>query len=66
VPVAHAYNPSYSGGRDREDCSSKPARANNSQDPFSEKPFTKKGLVEWAQDVGPEFKLQYLKNKKNL
>jgi hypothetical protein len=25
VLVAHAYNPSYSGGRDQEDCGSKPA-----------------------------------------
>jgi hypothetical protein len=25
VPVAHAYNPSYSGGRDQEDHGSKPA-----------------------------------------
>jgi hypothetical protein len=24
VPMAHAYNPSYSGGRNREDCVSKP------------------------------------------
>jgi hypothetical protein len=30
VPVAHAYNPCYSGGRDQEDHSSKPARANSS------------------------------------
>jgi hypothetical protein len=28
--VAHAYNPSYSGGRDRGSHSSKPARANSS------------------------------------
>jgi hypothetical protein len=27
VLVAHACNPSYSGGRDQEDCGSKPARA---------------------------------------
>jgi hypothetical protein len=26
VPVAHACNPSYSGGRDEEDRGSKPAR----------------------------------------
>jgi hypothetical protein len=25
VPVAHASNPSYLGGRDQEDCGSKPA-----------------------------------------
>jgi hypothetical protein len=30
VPVAHTCNPSYSGGRDQEDCSLKPAQANTS------------------------------------
>jgi hypothetical protein len=47
--VAHACNPSYSGGRDQEDCGSKPAWENSSKDPISKKPFTKKkkGLVEW-------------------
>jgi hypothetical protein len=35
VPVAHAYNPSYSGGRDREDYSSKPAWVNSSEDLIS-------------------------------
>jgi hypothetical protein len=25
TPVAHTYNPSYSGGRDQEDCDLKPA-----------------------------------------
>jgi hypothetical protein len=34
--VAHAYNPSYSGGRDQEDCSSKP---------WFKKTLHKKGLV---------------------
>jgi hypothetical protein len=29
APVAHAYNPSYSGGRDQEDLGLKPARANS-------------------------------------
>jgi hypothetical protein len=43
VPVAHACNPSYSGGRQQEDCSSKPAWANSLQDPISKKHFTKKG-----------------------
>jgi hypothetical protein len=37
VPVAHSCNPSYSGGRDQEDCcSNKPPQKNTSQ----------KGLVE--------------------
>jgi hypothetical protein len=42
TPVAHAYNPSYSGGRDYEDCSSKSALAKSSQDPISKKLITKK------------------------
>jgi hypothetical protein len=29
VPVAHACNPSYSGGRDQEDCSLRPGWANS-------------------------------------
>jgi hypothetical protein len=47
--VAHACNPSYSGGRDQEDHGSKPARANSSRDPISKKTFTKIGLVEWLK-----------------
>jgi hypothetical protein len=45
VLVAHACNPSYSGGRDQEDHSSKPARANSLQDPISKKPITKRAGV---------------------
>jgi hypothetical protein len=44
--VAHACNPSYSGGRDQEDHSSKPAWASISARPYIKKPFTKIGLVE--------------------
>jgi hypothetical protein len=44
--VAHAYNPSYSGGRDQEDQGLKSAQANNWQDPILKKYITKKGLVE--------------------
>jgi hypothetical protein len=57
--VAHTCNSSYSGGRDQEDCSSKLAGANSSQDTISKKKkknHHKKGLVEWFQGVGPEFK----------
>jgi hypothetical protein len=43
APVAHACNPSYSGGRDLEDRGSNPAWANSSQDPISKTPFTIKG-----------------------
>jgi hypothetical protein len=39
VPVAHACNPSYSGGRDD---GAKPAWANSSWDPIFKKPITKK------------------------
>jgi hypothetical protein len=43
VLVAHACNPSYSGGRDQEDQGSKPAQANSLWDPILKKPITKKG-----------------------
>jgi hypothetical protein len=33
--VAHICNPRYLGGTDQEECSSKPAQANHSQDPIS-------------------------------
>jgi hypothetical protein len=42
------HNPSYSGDRDQEDHSSKPAWANSSRDPTSKKNY-KKGLVEWLK-----------------
>jgi hypothetical protein len=50
--VAHIYNPIYSGGRDQEDLSSKPAPANSSQDHISKKTLHKKGLVEWLKAGG--------------
>jgi hypothetical protein len=40
--MAHVCNPSYSGGRDQEDCGSKPTRTNNLQDPILKKLFIKK------------------------
>jgi hypothetical protein len=49
VLVAHACNPSYSGGREQEDHSSKPALANSWQDPILKKTLHKKGLVEWLK-----------------
>jgi hypothetical protein len=39
---AHTCNPSYSKVRDQENCDSKPAEANNSQDPISKIPNTHK------------------------
>jgi hypothetical protein len=68
VPVAHTYNPSYSGGRDQEDHSSKPDKANSLQDPISKKKKknpSQKRADGVAQSVGPEFKPQYHKNQKN-
>jgi hypothetical protein len=41
APVAHAYNPSYSGVRDQEDHGSKPARANSLLDPILKIPNPK-------------------------
>jgi hypothetical protein len=49
VSVAQACNPSYSGGRDQEDCSLKPAQANSSSRPYLEKTHYKTGLVEWLK-----------------
>jgi hypothetical protein len=54
--VAHACNPSYSGGRDQKDHGLKLAWANSSWDPLLKKPFTKKGWWSgsrcrpWVQD----------------
>jgi hypothetical protein len=41
-------NPSYSGGRDQEDCSSKPARQ-IVHETLSQKYPSQKGLVEWLK-----------------
>jgi hypothetical protein len=56
--VAHTCNPSCSEGRDQEDCGSKPAQANNSQDPILKKPTTERA-ARVAESEGPEFKPQY-------
>jgi hypothetical protein len=62
VPVVHACNPSYSGGRDQEDHGWKPAQA-NLRNLIWKIPITKRtGRV--LQDKGPEFKLQYSKKEK--
>jgi hypothetical protein len=50
--VAYTCNPSYSGGRDQEDCGSKPAQANSSQKCILKKTHHRKqkqGLVEWLK-----------------
>jgi hypothetical protein len=46
--VAHACNPSYSGGRDQEDRGSKPAWANCSR-AYLKNTHYKKELVEWLK-----------------
>jgi hypothetical protein len=56
--VAHACNPSYSGGRDQEDHSSKPVLANSSGDPISKIFNTEKGWWSGSR-LGHEFKPQY-------
>jgi hypothetical protein len=53
--VAHTYNPRYSGGRDQDGHSLKPAWANSSQDTVLKNPSQKRaGGV--AQGESPEFK----------
>jgi hypothetical protein len=52
VPVDHACNPSYSGGRDQKDRHSKPTQENSLHNPISKKTkktITKIGLVEWLK-----------------
>jgi predicted nucleotide-binding protein (sugar kinase/HSP70/actin superfamily) len=61
--MAQACYPSYSGGKDQEYDSSKPAQANSSARPYLKIPFKKRAGGK-AQGVGPEFKLQYHKKKK--
>jgi hypothetical protein len=61
----HAYNPSYSRGRDQEDHSSKPASAKSSRHLTSKITITKwAGGV--AQGEGPVSKPQYCKKKKKV
>jgi hypothetical protein len=63
APAAHACNPSYSGGRDQEGHSSKPAQA-SSVGPYLEKNHHRKRASGVAQGEGPEFMPQYRKKKK--
>jgi hypothetical protein len=63
VLVACACNPSSSGGRDQEDHSSKPARANSSARPYLEKTLHKKRPGGVAQGVGSELKPQYCQKR---
>jgi hypothetical protein len=66
--VAHAYNPSHSGGRDQGDCGSKPtpAKTNSLGEPISRKKIpSQTRTCGVAQSIGPEFKPQNHKKKKN-
>jgi hypothetical protein len=70
VLVAHACNPGYSGVRDQEDLSLKPAWANNLQNPTpppKKKTFTERA-GEVAQGTVLEFKPQYYRKnpKQNI
>jgi hypothetical protein len=55
VPVAHACNPGYSGGRNQEDQVLKLACANSSMRTYLEKPLHKNRAGRVAQGEGPEF-----------
>jgi hypothetical protein len=63
APVARIGNPSNSGSRDQKDSRLKPALANSLEDPISKNPSQKRadGVT---QGVGPEFKPQNSKKKK--
>jgi hypothetical protein len=65
--VAHARNPSYSGGRDQENCGLKPA-GQIVHETLSKKNSLQKRAGGVARGVGPEFKPPYYKSKttKNL
>jgi hypothetical protein len=65
VPVVHACNPSYAGGRNQEDHGSKLAQANSSLRPYLEKNLQKNRAGGVVQDEGHEFKPQYCK-KRNI
>jgi hypothetical protein len=59
--MAHTCNPSYSKGRDQEECSSKPA---SSRDPILKVPNYSKRADGVAQGAGLEFKPQNQKQTK--
>jgi hypothetical protein len=62
VLVPHTCYPSYSRGRDQEDCGSKLARAKKFARPYLKKLLTKIGLVKWLKVKW--LKPQYAKKKK--
>jgi hypothetical protein len=62
--VVHTCNPSHSGGRDEEDCVSKPTQANRSQDSVLKKHPSRKRAGGVVQSVGLKFEPQYRKTNK--
>jgi hypothetical protein len=62
APVAHTYNPSYSGGRDQEDHSLKPA-GQMFERPYLDKTCHKKRAAGVAGDIGPDFKPPVVQTK---
>jgi hypothetical protein len=66
VLVAHSCSPSYSGGRDQEDCGLKPAWANSLRDLILKKTHHRKRASGMTQGVGPEFKPHHRKKKKEV
>jgi hypothetical protein len=69
--VAHTCNPSYSGDRDQEDWSSKPAWANSLRDSILKKHITEKGwwsgsrCRSWVQTPVPQKTKMKTKQNKN-
>jgi hypothetical protein len=62
--MAYTYNPSYSGGKDWEDHSSKPARAKKLGNPISKNPsHTKKKK---KKRLGKSYKKLWLKAARKL
>jgi hypothetical protein len=61
--VAHACNPSHSGGRDQEDPASKASSGQIVPETLFRKKPSQNRVSLVAQGVGPEFKPQYHKNK---
>jgi hypothetical protein len=49
APLAHTYNPSYSGSTDQEDEGSKPAPSKYFRRPYLKKNQHKTGLTEWLK-----------------
>jgi hypothetical protein len=47
--VSYSYNPSYSGGRDQENCGLKPAQANSFERRYLKKTLHNKELAEWLK-----------------